>query len=195
MIVGSCEITIRSITRLALVLWSCVSGSIAMAVEEPVGYRMEHLDDRVPETLTGATRVSAMKVLELQQSEGAVVIDVIPEHQQPEDLPDGQLWLPVPHRGVAGALWLPDVGYGSLSEVTESYFRGHLKEISRGDWGWPLVFYCRTDCWMSWNAAKRAMSYGYTSVYWFADGIDDWMFEEFQLEILKPAEGVRQEVR
>ncbi len=168
---------------------------MAMAVEEPAGYRMELYDDRVPETLKGATRVSAIEVRELQQDQGAMVIDVIPEHRPPDKLPDGQLWLPVAHQGVAGALWLPDVGYGILSEVTESYFKGHLEEIGRGDWGRPLVFYCRVDCWMSWNAAKRAMSYGYTSVYWFADGIDDWMFEEFQLEILKPAEGVRQEVR
>ena len=194
MIVGSCEITIRS-TCLLLIVLLCVSASIAMAVEEPAGYRMEHYDDRVPATLSGATRVSALEVLELQQNEGALIIDVIPEHQQPDDLPEGQLWLPVPHKGVAGALWLPDVGYGALSEVTESYFKGHLKEVSRGDWGQPLIFYCRADCWMSWNAAKRAMSYGYTSVYWFADGIDDWMFEDFELEVLKPAEGVRQAVR
>ena len=194
MIVGSCEITIRS-SSLLLVLWLCVSGSIAMAVEEPAGYRMEFYDDRVPETLTGATRVSAMEVLELQQNKGAVVIDVIPEQKQPDVLPEGQLWLPVPHRGVAGALWLPDVGYGSLSEVTESYFRGHLEDICRGDWNCPLIFYCRTDCWMSWNAAKRALSYGYSQVYWFADGIEDWKYEDYELELLKPAEGERQAVR
>ncbi len=194
MIVGSCEIANRSI-RLLLGFWLCVSASIATAVEEPAGYRMEHYDATVPETLTGATRVSAIEVLQLQQNNGAVVIDVIPGHQLPDDLPEGQLWLPVPHQGVAGALWLPDVGYGLLSEVTESYFKGHLKEVSRNNWGRPLVFYCRADCWMSWNAAKRAMSYGHTSVYWFADGIDDWMFEEFELEELTPAEGVRQAVR
>ncbi len=166
-----------------------------MSVEEPAGYRMDNYDDKVPETLVGATRVSARQVLELQQKEGAVVIDVIPEHQAPGDLPAGQLWLPVPHQGIAGAVWLPDVGYGALSEVTESYFRDHLKKVSRGDWHWPLVFYCRTDCWMSWNAAKRAVSFGYTSVYWFADGIEDWMFEDYELESLKPAEGVRQAIR
>lgn len=168
---------------------------MAMAVEEPADYRMERYDDTVPETLTGAIRVSATDVLALQQNQKAVIIDVIPEHQPPEDLPDGQLWLPVPHQGVAGALWLPDVGYGQLSTVTESYFKGHLKEASGGDWGRPLVFYCRTDCWMSWNAAKRALSYGYTSVYWFADGIEDWMFEDYDLESLKPAKGARQAVR
>ena len=194
MIVGSCAIAIRKISLL-LGFWVCISASIAMSVEEPVGYRMERYDDRVPETLAGATRVFAIDVLELQQNKAALVIDVIPEHRPPDDLPEGQLWLPVAHQGVAGALWLPDVGYGVLSEVTEAYFKSHLKEVSSGDWGWPLIFYCRSDCWMSWNAAKRAMSYGYTSVYWFADGIDDWIFEEFELEVLTPAEGMRQAVR
>ena len=191
---GSCEITIRSIS-VVLGFWLCVNASAALSVEEPAGYRMERYDDRVPDTLRGATRVSAVEVRHLQQNNGAVVIDVIPEHRPPDDLPAGQLWLPVAHKGVAGALWLPDVGYGLLSEVTESYFKSHLKDISRGDWGRPLVFYCRLDCWMSWNAAKRAMSFGYTSVYWLADGIEDWMFEEFELEVLTPAQGVRQAVR
>lgn len=162
-----------------------------MAVEEPADYRMDNYDDTVPETLAGATRVSASEVLELQQNEGAVVVDVIPEHRRPEDLPAGHLWLPVPHRGIAGAIWLPDVGYGALSDVTESYFRDNLKQASRGDLNRPLIFYCRTDCWLSWNAARRAVSYGYTSVYWFAGGIEDWLFEDFGLEVLKPVEGVR----
>jgi rhodanese-related sulfurtransferase len=27
---------------------------------------------------------------------------------------------------------------------------------------------------MSWNAAKRALSYGYTHVFWYRDGSDGW---------------------
>ena len=27
---------------------------------------------------------------------------------------------------------------------------------------------------MSWNAAKRALTYGYTNVSWFPDGTDGW---------------------
>lgn len=163
-----------------------------MAVEEPEGYRTELYDDEVPATLTGAKRVSALEVKQLQTDLDAVVIDVIPQHRPPDNLPEGQIWFPVPHQGVQGALWLPDVGYGDLSSVTESYFKGHLAQASQGDLSKPLVFYCRPDCWMSWNAAKRALSYGYSSVYWFADGLDDWMFEGFEFSVLTPAEGRRQ---
>jgi rhodanese-related sulfurtransferase len=27
---------------------------------------------------------------------------------------------------------------------------------------------------MSWNAAKRALSYGYTNVAWYPEGTDGW---------------------
>lgn len=161
------------------------------AVEEPAGYRLELYDDVVPATLSGATRVTAVEVAELQSMFGALVIDVIPEQRKPDELPPGQFWFPVAHVGVADALWLPDVGYGSLSETTERYFKDHLKAATNDDLNHPVVFYCRIDCWMSWNAAKRALTFGYTQVYWFADGIIDWKFEGFETQVLEPAPGAR----
>lgn len=162
------------------------------AVEEPEGYRMELYDDVVPDTLTGSKRVSAVEVFALQHDHNAVIIDVIPEHRRPDFLPEGQLWFPVPHTGVKDALWLPDVGFGVLSDITENYFRHHLQQATQQQLSTPVVFYCRIDCWMSWNAAKRALTYGYTSVYWFADGLDEWRFEDLPVEQLQPAPGQRQ---
>lgn len=178
-----------------LILLCTIQSSVFAAVPEPAGYRIDHYDSEVPDTLSGAQRVNAVEVRRLMRQYGAAVIDVIPEHRKPDDLPEGQVWFPVEHLGIAGAQWLPDVGYGVLSEVTENYFRTHLAKISEGQSAYPLVFYCRTDCWMSWNAAKRAVEYGYTRVYWFADGIEDWMFEDFETEVLTPAEGQRQATR
>ncbi|MFK7996869.1 MAG: rhodanese-like domain-containing protein [Granulosicoccus sp.] len=163
----------------------------AFAVEEPDGYRLELYDDVVPATLQGATRVTALEVVRLRSEFDALVVDVIPEHIKPDTLPAGQRWFPVVHRGVANALWLPDVGYGSLSRATENYFKRHLQISTNGDLDHPVVFYCRIDCWMSWNAAKRALSFGYTRVSWFADGIDDWRFEGLETQVLQPAPGVR----
>jgi len=37
-----------------------------------------------------------------------------------------------------------------------------------------VVFYCFADCWMGWNATKRAASWGFTRLYWYRDGIDGW---------------------
>lgn len=168
---------------------------VLAAVPEPDEYRTSRYDAEVPETLAGATRVSAVDVRQLMLDEGASVIDVLPEQRKPDDLPAGQLWFPVEHRGIAGSVWLPDVGFGVLSEVTEQYFLGHLQTISGADANHPLVFYCRADCWMSWNAARRAVANGYTRVYWFADGIEDWQFEDYDTEVLTPAKGLRQRVQ
>ncbi|MFK8079594.1 MAG: rhodanese-like domain-containing protein [Granulosicoccus sp.] len=164
---------------------------VSMAVEEPEGYRLDRYDDVVPATLSGAVRVSALEVAKLQSTADALIVDVIPEHRKPDDLPAGQLWFPVAHEGVAGALWLPDVGYGALSEATEAYFKKHLLASTNGNLEHPVVFYCRSDCWMSWNAAKRALSFGYSQVYWFADGINDWQFENLETQRLEPAPGAR----
>ncbi len=179
--------------RLLLCIVACSLWLPAMAeVAQPDGYRMELYDDEVPVNLDGATRVTAVDVKRLQEQHEALVIDVIPEHRRPDFLPENQIWIPVAHKGVAGALWLPDIGFGVLSDVTEHYFKSHLNDAVKGDVNHPVVFYCRSDCWMSWNAAKRALSYGYTSVFWFADGIDDWSFEDYEFEILQAATGKRQ---
>jgi PQQ-dependent catabolism-associated CXXCW motif protein len=37
-----------------------------------------------------------------------------------------------------------------------------------------VVVYCQADCWMSWNAAKRILAYGYSDVAWYPEGTDGW---------------------
>ncbi|MBS7690012.1 PQQ-dependent catabolism-associated CXXCW motif protein [Pseudomonas lalucatii] len=78
------------------------------------------------------------------------------------------------HANLPGSLWLANTGDGRLDERWQAYFSHHLREISHGDPGWPLVFYCRSDCWLSWNAVKRAHRLGYGNLYWYRDGIDAW---------------------
>ena len=36
------------------------------------------------------------------------------------------------------------------------------------------MFYCLERCWMSWNAAKRAVAAGYAAVAWYPEGTDGW---------------------
>ena len=50
-----------------------------------------------------------------------------------------------------------------------------LAKLTGGDKNRPVVFYCDANCWMSWNAAKRALvELGYTSVYWYPEGVQGW---------------------
>jgi len=161
-------------------------------VDEPDDYRMENYDDVVPDTLKGAIVVEAEQVQALRDDENAVIVDVIPAQRPPDYLPEGQLWIPVPHMGVPGSIWLPDTGYGVLSEVTENYFLNHLAAATDNDKTRAVAFYCRDNCWMSWNAAKRALEHGYTRVYWFTEGTEGWFDAGFEFEALKPEPGERQ---
>lgn len=40
--------------------------------------------------------------------------------------------------------------------------------------GLPAILFCRTDCWMGWNAARRLASLGHDNIWWLAEGIDGW---------------------
>ena len=180
--------------RLVLAAW--LGGLLVLAasaeVPEPDGYRLGNYDAVVPDTLTGATVVDAQGVARLRDQAGAVLIDVIPEQRRPESLPENQLWIPAAHRTVPGALWLPGVGYGQLSDAAQRYFLDHLDTASRGNKARPLVFFCRANCWMSWNAAKRALNHGYTNVYWYPEGIEGWFEAGFDYApVAAPAPGQR----
>lgn len=122
----------------------------------------------------------------LERRADAVLIDVLPAPRRPPGLRPGALWLPKNRRNIPGSVWLPNTGLGVLPIEEEEYLRGNLLRLTDGDRERSLVFYCLADCWMSWNAAKRAVSWGYTGVYWYPDGTDGWEAAGFPLEDSRP---------
>jgi PQQ-dependent catabolism-associated CXXCW motif protein len=161
---------------LALVL-SLPLAPVAMGVEavpEPEGYRNSDYRAPVPAALTGARTVDAEAAAKLHDEQAAVFIDVYPRAPKPENLPAGTVWRDVPHKSIEGAVWLPNVGYGTLAPAMESRFADALQKLSGGDKSKPLLFFCLKNCWMSWNAGKRALALGYRNVIWFPDGTDAW---------------------
>ena len=50
----------------------------------------------------------------------------------------------------------------------------HLERLTSGDRARAIIIYCQADCWMSWNAVRRAAAYGYSAIYWLAEGTDGW---------------------
>ena len=157
------------------------------AVAEPESYRMAEYRAPVPASLDGATTVDAEGLQRLLAAETPLLIDVLPAPRKPKDRPAGRIWRPKPRENIPGSVWLPNVGYGELSSEFEGYFRDNLVRLTDGDLARQLVFYCQADCWMSWNAAKRALAYGYRNVVWYPEGTDGW--EEAGLS-LTPAEPV-----
>jgi PQQ-dependent catabolism-associated CXXCW motif protein len=143
-------------------------------VPEPQDYRTDDYRTPVPLTLHGATVLSNSDAMKIWSAKSGVFIDVYPHAPKPDNLPADTLWRETTHQSIEDAVWLPNVGYGVLAPTTDAYFRRHLEVLTNHDKTKQLVFFCLRNCWMSWNAAKRAMSYGYTNVDWYRDGSDGW---------------------
>jgi PQQ-dependent catabolism-associated CXXCW motif protein len=157
------------------------------AVPEPDTFRNESYRAPTPKSLHGARVVSTAEAHALWQARSAAFVDVMPHVPRPANLPAGTLWRDKPRINIPGSIWLPDTGYGELAAITEGYLRSNLEQVTGGDRARLLVFYCQRDCWMSWNAAKRAVSWGYSGVVWYPDGTDGWQEAGLPLEQGKPA--------
>ncbi|WP_455212649.1 rhodanese-like domain-containing protein [Kaarinaea lacus] len=106
----------------------------------------------VPETLDGTTKVTAEEMIELIESaDDLVVIDA----RKSSDREKG--W-------IEGSVGLPntDTNADSLSKVLTSKTT-------------PVVFYCNgVKCGRSFESAKIAIAEGYSKIYWFRGGMEEW---------------------
>ncbi len=142
---------------------------------EPSGYRMDDYRTPVPATLAGARVIDTLQAEKLLEGKTAIFIDVFPKPPKPVNLPAGTLWIDPKHDTIEGAHWVPNVGYGVAPDGVDDYFRATLAKLTAAHPGKPLLFFCLRNCWMSWNAAKRAMQWGYKDVIWYPEGTDGWM--------------------
>lgn len=165
-------VTLAFIT--ALHLAPSAFGQTPSAVSEPADYRMDDFRSPVPLTLTGARVVTTLEAEKLVEAKSVILIDVYPKPPKPVGLPEGTIWRDPHHETLVGAHWLPNVGFGSLADGVEDYFRSHLDKLIAEAPGKPLMFFCVRNCWMSWNASKRALALGYKNVIWYPDGSDGW---------------------
>ncbi len=162
-----------------------LAGLLAAAVPEPDGFRLDDYRAPVPSTVAGARVVSLDDVHSLVDRGAAVLIDVLPAPRRPPGMRPGTPWLPVVHRDIPGSLWWPDIGRGALPPALEQRLHQRLAELAAAHPGLPLVFYCLRDCWMSWNAAKRAALFG-VSAAWFPDGTDGWQDAGYPMQDVEP---------
>jgi PQQ-dependent catabolism-associated CXXCW motif protein len=152
---------------------------------EPSGYRMKDYRGLTPATLTGARVVTTVEAAALWKA-GAAFVDVLPHAPRP-NLPAGTIWHENPRVDIPGSIWLPDTGYGALAAATQKYLLDGLAKVTGGDRTRWLVVYCMKNCWMSWNAAKRALSVGYKNVAWYPDGTDGWQAATLPVQKAEPA--------
>jgi PQQ-dependent catabolism-associated CXXCW motif protein len=154
---------------------------------EPSDYWTGAINSPVPLTLSGGVVISDVHRLQtLQKDKNAVVIDVSNAPQRPDNMAPGAPWLPLPHQAIPGSLWIPGVGLGEVPPALGDFFRAQLAAATGNDPARPIVIYCHQSCWLSWNAAKRAISYGYLHVYWYRDGIEGWKAAHLPTAVIEP---------
>ena len=153
----------------------CATAAAAARAPEPPGYWSGAADAPVPSTLAGGRVIGVAALDALLKTRHPVLVDVSSAPRRPPQLAPAAPWLPVQHYALPGALWIPGAGAGTVPAELDRFYRARLMQATENRFDVPLVIYCHRDCWLSWNAAKRAIGYGYGHVYWFADGVEGWV--------------------
>ncbi len=107
----------------------------------------------VPAAIDGTKLISAEDLIDLVESEeNFVIID----SRTGNDREQGY---------IEGSIGLPD------TETDEAALAKHIASKNT-----PVCFYCNgVDCGRSVKAAKMAVSFGYTKIYWFRGGWGEWV--------------------
>ena len=131
-----------------------------MGVAAPQGLREGGMHGATPNQIPGGQVITTKGLLPLlQQGMQVHVFDVL---GGPEALPNA-----IP------AAWASQAG--SFDDSTQQQLGQMLRQVTRGQTDAPLVFYCQSaDCWMSYNAAVRAIRLGYRNVLWYRGGVEAW---------------------
>lgn len=114
-----------------------------------------------PTTLPGGLVVTtgALSQLLQRRDSGVLLFDVLGSG---ESLPNA-----------LQAAWLAQPG--TFNDPVQQQLVQGLQFQTGGRRDVPLVFYCAsTQCWMSYNAALRAVNAGYANVLWYRGGIEAW---------------------
>jgi PQQ-dependent catabolism-associated CXXCW motif protein len=114
-----------------------------------------------PTSIPGGKLITTPALVELLKNPGnrTLVFDVL---GGPDRLPNAQSAVPA-HQS------------GTFEDNTQREFGQYLKQVTQGKQDLPMVFYCVSPmCWMSYNAALRAVNMGYRNVLWYRGGLDAW---------------------
>ncbi len=130
-----------------------------------------------PTSIPGGRVVTTDRVLQLigngqqGQQAGALVFHVL---GQGDRLPGAQNAAPASQAG-------------TFNDQTQQEFGQYLQQVTQGDKSRAMIFYClNTQCWMSYNAALRAINMGFTNVLWYRGGIEAWQQAQQMASSLPP---------
>ena len=122
-----------------------------------------------PETLAGATLVTADEVQKLMAS-GVPVIDARVANEYAEEHIKGAKNVPYKEKSAKSV---------DFDSKQDSFDLSKLPADKKA----PLVIYCNAgECWKSYKASTVAMRAGYTNIHWFRGGMPEWKSKHFATE-------------
>jgi PQQ-dependent catabolism-associated CXXCW motif protein len=157
-------------------------------VKEPADYRTNDYRSAVPLTVKGAKVIDSAQQLQsfLHKNEDSILLDTFPAPHRPNNFPTNDLWIEPERETLPGALWLANTGMGILPEELDALLTTQLKQLTSNDKQRNVIIFCEPACWHSWNAAKRATSYGYSNIYWYRQGVTGWQQAGFPVTVQQP---------
>lgn len=112
-----------------------------------------------PEQIRGATNLTAEQVVQKIQSTPQLVIIDARRH---EEYAKGH---------IEGAITLLD------TDMTEALLAKHVRNKNT-----PILFYCNGErCLRSTNATQKALGWGYSNIFWFRGGWQEWTTKELPI--------------
>ncbi len=155
-------------------------------VDPETGLRMERYRAPVPADVPGGKTLDSAQAIAAHVQGKTTFIDVYPPKGLGPDPLDGHWVITEERKSIPGAIWLPEVGRGTLSNEAEDYFKRNLARLTDDKTDASVVFFCTSDCWQSWNAARRAIGWGYSDVHWYPLGTDGWLEAGGELSPVQP---------
>ncbi len=133
-----------------------------MGVQPPRGLHSGAMHGPTPASVPGGRLITTAQLVQALRGPAQgrpLVFDVL---GGPERLPGAQNAVPA-HQA------------GSFDDNTQREFGRYLQQVTQGRMDVPMVFYClSTQCWMSYNAAVRAIAMGHKQVFWYRGGVEAW---------------------
>lgn len=164
-------------TALAVALGACASLSPPPPSSGPFdaqGFRTARYRAPVDRPPDPARRIALARAMRLEPGRHALFIDVLPAEGGVRDTATGVWRLSSSHETIPGALWHPEAGRAPVDPVLWRGLAAAVARARKGRPGLPVILFCRVDCWMGWNAARRLAREGHRRVFWLAEGIEGW---------------------
>ena len=138
------------------------------------GYRSARYRAPVKADPAPAQTITLAAALALDPAHEALFIDVMPVEGGLRDSVSGVWTLSQEHLTIPGALWLPETGRAPVDADLWRALEARIAAARASSPRTPVILFCRSDCWMSWNAARRLALRGIANVHWLAEGTDGW---------------------